>query len=46
MINPNPNTSSAADADADAIWLPEWYVPTNKDVICGWARQHHRHSKL
>jgi hypothetical protein len=27
------------DKDPDAVYLPEWFVPKDKDVICGWARQ-------
>ena len=23
--------------------LPEWFVPSNLDVIVGWARQNHQH---
>ena len=30
--------------DADATLLPEWFSPTERDVICGWARQNHRHA--
>ena len=30
--------------DADATLLPEWFAPTDRDVICGWARQNHRHA--
>jgi hypothetical protein len=25
--------------------LPEEYVPSEKDVICGWARQNYHHGK-
>jgi hypothetical protein len=49
IINSSPviNTSAIinSSADAEAIWLQEWFVPTERDVICGWARQHHRHGK-
>ncbi|KAL3907053.1 MAG: hypothetical protein SGILL_009028 [Bacillariaceae sp.] len=38
-----PSTASAAGADANAVFLPEWFVPTEKDVVCGWARQNHKH---
>jgi hypothetical protein len=55
MINTSPTINSSpmintsaminSSADAEAIWLQEWFVPTERDVICGWARQHHRHGK-
>eukprot|EP00934_Nitzschia_sp_Nitz4_P000853 Nitzschia sp. Nitz4//scaffold14_size191712//91472//92862//NITZ4_001721-RA/size191712-snap-gene-0.136-mRNA-1//1//CDS//3329536921//853//frame0 len=31
-------------ADADAVFLPEWFTPSDRDVVCGWARQNHRHA--
>jgi hypothetical protein len=37
--------SGETGADAGAAMLPEWFKPTEKDVICGWARQNHRHGE-
>ncbi|KAG7357373.1 hypothetical protein IV203_002061 [Nitzschia inconspicua] len=37
------NKGSASSTDPNAVFLPAWFVPTEKDVICGWARQNHRH---
>ena len=34
-----------SSADATASFLPDWFAPTDLDVICGWARQNHRHGK-
>ena len=34
-----------SSADDNAVFLPEWFNPTDRDVICGWARQNHRHGK-
>ena len=34
MMNTNPTTSS--NADLNAVFLPHWFQPTDKDVICGW----------
>jgi hypothetical protein len=36
-------TTRSSGADANAIALPPWFVPTEKDVVCGWARQNHKH---
>ena len=29
----------------DSNELPEGFVPSDLDVICGWARQNYHHSK-
>mmetsp|Transcript_10349 Transcript_10349/g.18504 ORF Transcript_10349/g.18504 Transcript_10349/m.18504 type:complete len:472 (-) Transcript_10349:377-1792(-) len=42
-MNSNRSSSSSSNVDANAVFLPRWFVPTEKDVICGWARQNHRH---
>jgi hypothetical protein len=28
--------TAASNADDNAVFLPAWFVPTEKDVICGW----------
>lgn len=30
--------------DAESCALPEWFTPSDKDVICGWARQYQGHA--
>ena len=30
----------------DSVMLPEWYSPSDSDVICSWARQNHSHRKF
>jgi hypothetical protein len=43
---PSSSSSKAAgsNADANAVFLPAWFVPTEKDVICGWYVKTHRDS--
>jgi hypothetical protein len=31
--------------DADICVLPEWFTPSDRDVICGWARQYQGHGE-
>jgi hypothetical protein len=37
--------SKKGSADAGAVFLPEWFIPSDRDVACGWARQNHSHGK-
>jgi hypothetical protein len=40
----HPNSSSLSGRDENEL-LPETFVPTNKDVICGRARENFHHGK-
>jgi hypothetical protein len=42
MINDAALTSSLRN-DGRVVFLPEWFSPSDKDVVCGWARQHQGH---
>jgi hypothetical protein len=37
----NGSKAAASNADANAVFLPAWFVPTEKDVICGWYVKMH-----
>lgn len=42
-----PGSGGAARPDEEGIvFLPQWFSPSDKDVVCGWARQHQNHRKF
>ncbi|CAJ1948337.1 unnamed protein product [Cylindrotheca closterium] len=38
-----PGTRTAPPDDG-VLYLPHWFEPSDRDVICGWAKQNHFHA--
>ena len=43
MINDAAALTSSLRNDGRIVFLPQWFAPSDKDVVCGWARQHQGH---
>eukprot|EP00980_Cylindrotheca_fusiformis_P007027 scaffold1475_cov111-Cylindrotheca_fusiformis.AAC.6 len=41
---PSNLKSGPAPPDEGIVYLPRWFKPSDKDVICGWAKQNHLHA--
>ncbi len=44
-LHQDPSAMKAGGGPSDMTPLPDDFMPSEKDVVCSWARQNHRHGK-